>query len=276
MPEVERLLQENPLLEKAEGEEEPPPEEVLLAGADRLVGSAPTGHDDDRADSNGGRARDAHDELRTRSTAPTSRTTSGGDDGDWGGGGIAATTTTTSIRSRSRRARCATTCRPARALTSLPLRDRQLVGALIDALDEDGYLPTPLEEIAELFPEELEIDPDELSIALCYLQSFEPAGVGARDCAECLALQLKALPAITPLRAEALKIVDGNLALLATRDFAKLKRLLHTDDAGVRCDARAGHEPESPAGRVVRQGRGELRHSGRRRTQDAGASGWRR
>ena len=41
-----------------------------------------------------------------------------------------------------------------------------------------------------------------------YLQSFEPAGVGARDCAECLALQLKALPADTPYRAEALKLVD--------------------------------------------------------------------
>ena len=79
-------------------------------------------------------------------------------------------------------------------MLNLPLRDRQIVAALIDALDDDGYLHTSLEEIAELFPEELEIDPDELSIALRYLQSFEPAGIGARDAAECLTLQLKALP----------------------------------------------------------------------------------
>ena len=77
---------------------------------------------------------------------------------------------------------------------NLPLRDRQIVASLIDALDDDGYLHTSLEEIAELFPEELDIDPDELSIALRYVQSFEPAGIGARDASECLTLQLKALP----------------------------------------------------------------------------------
>ena len=117
---------------------------------------------------------------------------------------------------------------------SLPLRDRHIVAALIDALDDDGYLHTPLEEIAELFPAELELDPDELSIALRYVQSFEPAGLGARDAAECLTLQLKALPASTPFRTEALKVVAEHLPLLAARDFTKLKRLLHVDDAGVR------------------------------------------
>ena len=116
----------------------------------------------------------------------------------------------------------------------LPLRDRQIVAALIDAVDDDGYLHTSLEEIAELFPEELDLDPDELSIALRYVQSFEPAGIGARDPSECLMLQLKALPATTPCRAEALKVVAEHLPLLAARDFTKLKRLLHVDDTGVR------------------------------------------
>ena len=85
-----------------------------------------------------------------------------------------------------------------------------------------------------MFPPEIELDIDELKIGLNYLQSFEPAGVGARDCAECLKLQLKLLPPDTPWRAEALKVIDGHLSLLANRDFTKLKRLLHTDDAGVR------------------------------------------
>src|SRR5581483_2893803 len=44
----------------------------------------------------------------------------------------------------------------------------------------------------------------------------------------------KAMPESTPCRAEALTIVNGHLPLLAARDFTKLKRLLHTDDAGVR------------------------------------------
>jgi len=45
---------------------------------------------------------------------------------------------------------------------------------------------------------------------------------------------LKALPENTPYRAEALTVVTEHLSLLAARDFTKLKRLLHTDDAGVR------------------------------------------
>ena len=60
------------------------------------------------------------------------------------------------------------------------VHDGDIVAALIDALNEDGYLPNPLEEIAELFPPELEIELEELSIALKYVQSFEPAGVQCR------------------------------------------------------------------------------------------------
>ena len=78
------------------------------------------------------------------------------------------------------------------ALLNLPLRDRQVVAALIDALDDDGYLTSSLEEIADMFSEHDALEPEELMIGLKYLQSFEPAGVGARSPAECLALQLKA------------------------------------------------------------------------------------
>src|SRR5262249_43968420 len=38
----------------------------------------------------------------------------------------------------------------------------------------------------------------------------------------------------TPFRAESLKVVEHHLSLLAARDFGKLKRLLHTDDEGIR------------------------------------------
>jgi len=120
------------------------------------------------------------------------------------------------------------------ALCNLPLRDRQIVAALIDALDEDGYLQTSLDELVELFPEELGLEADELSIGLRRLQNMEPAGVGARDAAECLGLQLRAKPAATPFRAEAMKLVDQHLPLLAARDFGKLKRLLHIDDVELR------------------------------------------
>jgi RNA polymerase sigma-54 factor len=79
-------------------------------------------------------------------------------------------------------------------LTNLDERDRAFVMVLIDALDEDGYLTQPLEEIAALLPAEAEAGMEELTIALRHLQHFEPAGVGARSPGECLCLQLRALP----------------------------------------------------------------------------------
>jgi RNA polymerase sigma-54 factor len=120
------------------------------------------------------------------------------------------------------------------ALLNLPLRDRQIVEALIDACDDDGYLKSSLDEVAEMFSEHDALEPEELTIGLKYLQSMEPAGVGARDPAECLGLQLRMLPADTPYRTEALKIVDGHLPLLAARDFTKLRRVLHCDEACVK------------------------------------------
>src|SRR5207249_11682149 len=112
------------------------------------------------------------------------------------------------------------------SLTQLEPRDRNLVAFLIEALDEGGYLTQPIEELAQLVPEELQIEPEELAIALKHLQNFDPTGVGARNCAECLELQLLALPESTPSRATALAVAHEHLQLLAARDFSKLRKAL--------------------------------------------------
>ncbi|MBI2308239.1 MAG: RNA polymerase factor sigma-54 [Rhodocyclales bacterium] len=114
-------------------------------------------------------------------------------------------------------------------LTPLPDRDRMLVRVLIEALDEDGYLSQTLDELAEIMPLELEIEPEELQIALMHLQHFDPTGVGARNAQECLALQLVTLPA-DAVRDVALVIVRQHLELLAARDFARIKKLTGCDD----------------------------------------------
>ncbi|MES1983190.1 MAG: RNA polymerase factor sigma-54 [Pseudomonadota bacterium] len=113
-------------------------------------------------------------------------------------------------------------------------RDKQIIGLLIEALDDNGYLAQPLEEIAELLPEQLDITLDDLETALTQLQYLDGPGIGARNLSECLALQLKALPSDLPGRALALLIVTLHLPLLAGRDFSKLKKLLHCDDAALR------------------------------------------
>ena len=227
--EVERMLQENPLLERAESEDDRVPAEVPLSGPGRIGDGAASAHGEAASDEAPREIRGTRDEV---SDTPDFADYGSGGDNDWGGGNsnddddfTPQQVATSSLRDHMN---------GQLAVLNLPLRDRHIVTALIDALDDDGYLATPLEEIAELFPAELEIEPEELSIALKYVQSFEPAGVGARDCAECLLLQLRTLPPETPFLGDALKVVDGNLALLANRDFTKLKRLLHTDDAGVR------------------------------------------
>ncbi|MCB1927626.1 MAG: RNA polymerase factor sigma-54 [Rhodocyclaceae bacterium] len=123
------------------------------------------------------------------------------------------------------------------ALTPLSDRDRALVRFMIEALDDDGYLSQSLEELLPLLPAELEIEVEDLQIALCHIQNLEPPGIGARSPQECLALQLRALPPC-PTREMALAIVIDHLELLANRDFNRLKRMLHCQDD----DLRAAHE----------------------------------
>jgi RNA polymerase sigma-54 factor len=137
------------------------------------------------------------------------------------------------------------------SLTNLAGRDRVFVQLLIDALDDDGYLTQPLEEIATMLPAEAEADaddaaeaaPDELSLlaelstALRHLQNLEPAGVGARSPGECLCLQLLALPE-DPARPLALEIAGKHLELLASRDYTRLKSATGASDETLRAAQR--------------------------------------
>ena len=106
--EVERMLQENPLLEKAEGDDEPLPTASQVAGAGASSTEATPAHDDDRA---GGK--EAGDEARERpeTVDRTDFEDYSGGDSDWGGGGVVRRGRRRLLpRSRSRPARCAITC----------------------------------------------------------------------------------------------------------------------------------------------------------------------
>ena len=119
------------------------------------------------------------------------------------------------------------------ALTPLSDRDRALVRFMIEALDDDGYLSQTLEELLPLLPPELEVDLDDLTIALRQIQSLDPSGIGATTVSECLALQLRPLPPSRE-RELALALVAEHLELLAARDFLKLKRALRCNDDELR------------------------------------------
>jgi len=108
--------------------------------------------------------------------------------------------------------------------------DRVVATTLIDAINEDGYLTTPLEDIqASVAANGLEVELDEVEAILHQIQNFDPAGVGARDLRECLIIQLRQLPADSPGRDDALALVGEHLDLLAAHDYAQLKRRMGLD-----------------------------------------------
>ena len=100
--------------------------------------------------------------------------------------------------------------------------DRMIGQYLINSIDEAGYLRADLEAAAE----QLGVDGDRIEQVLGVIQTFDPAGIGARDLAECLALQLKERNRFDP----AMQALLTNIELLAKRDFPALKRICGVDD----------------------------------------------
>ena len=100
---------------------------------------------------------------------------------------------------------------------------RRIIGQhLIDLVDEAGYLTGDLASLAE----KLGAPPPEVEAVLAIVQSFDPAGVAARNLAECLAIQLKERNRFDP----AMQALVGHLELLARRDLAGLKKICGVDD----------------------------------------------
>lgn len=115
---------------------------------------------------------------------------------------------------------------------------------LIESLNDDGYLEDSLPALASGLAGDDNDQFDELvhhfQVALGLLQSLEPAGVGARDLGECLAIQLRALADEDEteeeelVRKTALAICKQPMELLARRDFKRLATLTRTNEELVR------------------------------------------
>jgi RNA polymerase sigma-54 factor len=120
------------------------------------------------------------------------------------------------------------------SVSQLDNHDKRVVGMLIDALDENGYMAQDLDELADLLPTELGITLDDLETALVQLQYLDRPGLAARNLSECLVLQLKALPESTMHRDLAISLVKDHIELLAAHDYTKIKKLLHCTDEGLR------------------------------------------
>lgn len=122
-------------------------------------------------------------------------------------------------------------------LTSMSDCDRAIAEAIIDAVNDDGYLSESLEEIqkglaAEL-PEE-DVTPETIAAVLHRVQHFDPPGVAARDLRECLLIQLQHCPDSTPCLETARRLVSDYLPLLGSRDYAQLMRRMKLGEEELR------------------------------------------
>jgi RNA polymerase sigma-54 factor len=102
----------------------------------------------------------------------------------------------------------------------------QLIGRhIVDSIDAAGYFTDDLGELSERLGAPLERAERLLSI----VQSFEPSGIGGRNLAECLAIQLRELDRYDPAMAAMLSRLD----LVAKRDIAALRKLCGVDDEDI-------------------------------------------
>ena len=113
-------------------------------------------------------------------------------------------------------------------------RDRLLAQHIVQALDEDGYLRQPLQELADSAVFGAQPDESEWRAALCLVQQLDVPGLAARDLQECLALQLQGLDARRPGVALARRIVGQHLDALARHDYEALQRALGCNASSLR------------------------------------------
>ena len=102
--------------------------------------------------------------------------------------------------------------------------------ALVDALNDDGYLTETPADIARSLSADLPVTAEDVEQVLAFLQTLDPAGVGARTVAECIGLQLAQLEPATPGRELALAIAREHLQEMADRDLTGLRQRLGVDD----------------------------------------------
>ena len=238
--EVEQMLEQNPFLEAEEDSApafEPLTERLSTAeragereteraaepGGDSTEAAEPAAIDGteaatDRDDWENGTEREDFDGIRE--TPGKSSASSDGDEFD----GADRDTAIESLQDHLRA-----------QLSSLRLSptDAAAVMVLIESLTDDGYLADTLEDIAEQLAKGDVAQRDELierlQCGLRFLQSMEPTGVGARDLAECLTLQLRAQRR-SEVQTIAIIVCKTHLELLARRDLKKLMAVTGADE----------------------------------------------
>ncbi|MDX1516233.1 MAG: RNA polymerase factor sigma-54, partial [Woeseiaceae bacterium] len=107
-------------------------------------------------------------------------------------------------------------------------REAVIGEAIIDAINDDGYLTIPLDDIEASIDDDVSIE--EIETTLAKVQNLDPVGVGARSLSECIILQLRQLDDDTAALDLAIRIAADHLDLVATRAHGELRRTLQASE----------------------------------------------
>jgi RNA polymerase sigma-54 factor len=249
--EVEQMLDDNPFLERATDEAEGEgfgleQADAPVNAADRQTESATESIADYSNEAGGTTQPDEEPNWEGDGSIDVSP-----DDGEWGGDAPARGATDEDDApdagelARGQETLTAYLHRQALSLRLNP-EDRAALRFLIESLNDDGYLADSLESLAQGLAGNDEAQVEELmhcfTVALRLLQTLEPTGVGARNLAECLTLQLRAMQEdLVPgdehragVLALALCTCAQPMDLLARRDTRRLAQLCGGNDAQIR------------------------------------------
>jgi RNA polymerase sigma-54 factor len=120
-------------------------------------------------------------------------------------------------------------------MAHLPPRSLGIASAIVDAINDDGYLMEPLEEIANTLRPEIQAEVAEIEEILRRVQQLDPPGIAARSVSECIELQLRQLAPDTPGLTTAIAIARNHLELVAGREMSLLRRELKATDEEIAC-----------------------------------------
>ncbi|WP_461485462.1 RNA polymerase factor sigma-54 [Pedobacter sp.] len=113
-------------------------------------------------------------------------------------------------------------------LDLVPLSDQDFVigRQIIGSLDDDGYLRRPITSMIDdlAFSQNVMVEEEDVLEILKLIQSFDPAGIAARDLQECVSLQLRRKDISNPLIKKAIEIVEFHLDEFTRKHYDKLEK----------------------------------------------------
>jgi RNA polymerase sigma-54 factor len=138
-------------------------------------------------------------------------------------------------------------------------RESVIGEALIDSINDDGYLTTELGDVIDSIGDDSAVSVEEVEATLRKVQRLDPVGIGARSLSECIVLQLQQLDPSTPGVELAIQLATHHLDLIANQEYGELRRTMRATESDLHdalalirsCNPKPGQAVSSAAAEYV-------------------------